>query len=267
MTEQQDSTRGKVVSINSMEMYYELHGEGNPLVLLHNFTSSGQIWEPFIGEFSKHFRLIVPDLRGHGRSTNPTGTFTHRQAALDVFALLDHLGIREFRGIGSSSGGMILIHMATQQPDRVEAMVLASATIYFPEQARENQRQADPDAMSQERWKKLRRIHKHGDDQIRALIEQFRAFADIYNDMNFTPPYLSTITARTLIVHGDRDKHFPVSIPVQMYKSIPRSYLWIIPNKGHGSRTWDDALYAFFTKTVLEFLQGTWEQPNLSKGT
>jgi pimeloyl-ACP methyl ester carboxylesterase len=54
-----------------------------------------------------------------------------------------------------------------------------------------------------------------------------------YDDMNFTRPYLSTITARTLIIHGDRDRFFPVEIPVEMYQSIPNSALWIIPNGGH----------------------------------
>ena len=135
MLKLQNSPEGRMVSVNDMEMYYELHGEGDPLVLLHGFFRSGQIWEPFIHEFSKRFLLIIPDLRGHGRSTNPTGTFAHQQAALDVFALLDYLGVREFRAIGNSSGGMTLIHMATQQSDRIEAMVLASATTYFPEQA------------------------------------------------------------------------------------------------------------------------------------
>jgi pimeloyl-ACP methyl ester carboxylesterase len=51
--------------------------------------------------------------------------------------------------------------------------------------------------------------------------------------MNFTPPYLSTITARTMIIHGDRDPFFPISIPLEMYHSIPNSALWIVPNTGH----------------------------------
>ena len=50
-----------------------------------------QMWHPFIAEFAKHYRLIIPDLRGHGRSTNPTKQFHHGQCALDIFALLDQL--------------------------------------------------------------------------------------------------------------------------------------------------------------------------------
>jgi pimeloyl-ACP methyl ester carboxylesterase len=79
----------------------------------------------------------------------------------------------------------------------------------------------------------MRPVHARGDEQMRLLISNFNAMADGYDDMNFTPPYLSTITARTMIIHGDRDPFFPVSIPVEMYHSIPNSALWIVPNTGH----------------------------------
>jgi pimeloyl-ACP methyl ester carboxylesterase len=74
--------------------------------------------------------------------------------------------------------------------------------------------------------------------------------------MNFTPPYLSTITARTLIVHGDRDPLYPINMAVELYSSIPYSYLWIIPNSGHGSIFGEMA--DRFTKTALAFLSDEW---------
>ena len=67
-----------------------------------------------------------------------------------------------------------------------------------------------------------RELHERGDEQIRSLREQFNAFKDSYNDMNFTSPYLSTVTARTFIIHGDRDQFFPIEIPMKMYMSIPK---------------------------------------------
>ena len=70
MTQGQNSPRGKVVSINGMEMYYESYGGGDPLVLLHGFYRSSQIWEPFIHEFSKRFRLILPDLQNRPASSS-----------------------------------------------------------------------------------------------------------------------------------------------------------------------------------------------------
>lgn len=254
----QESPEGHTVSINDFEIYYEIYGEGTPLVLLHGFTGSGVAWESYIKDLSEHYRLIIPDLRGHGASTNPANQFTHQQSALDIFALLDKLQIEQFKAMGISTGGMTLIHMATQQPDRVEAMVLIGATIYFPEQARVIMRQRFPDSTSEDRWNVLRERHKHGDEQIRALLTQFHNFKDSYDDMNFTSPYLSIIKARTLIVHGDRDHFFPVSIPVEMYRSIPKSYLWIIPNGGHVPIRGENRKP--FIHTALDFLNGEWEK-------
>lgn len=250
-------TPGRTVALNGIDMYYETFGEGTPLVLLHGFGGSGQAWRPFVPEFSKGFRVIVPDLRGHGRSNNPSGKFTHRQAALDVYALMDQLGISRFKAMGISTGGMTLIHMATQQPSRVEAMVLIGATIYFPEQARVIMRQVDPDRMEPKELETWRQRHKLGDEQIMALRRQFHNFKDSYGDMNFTPPFLSTITARTFIVHGDRDQFFPVNIPVEKYRAIPNSYLWIIPNGGHVPVMQHAEE---FKKLVGQFLRGEWEK-------
>ena len=254
---------GHLASVNGMEMYYEIHGEGSPLILLHGFTGSTQDWRSHIGELAEHYRTIPIDLRGHGWSTNPANEFTHRQAALDVFALMDHLGIDRFKAIGHSSGAMTLIHMATQQSERVEAMILVGSTIYYTEEARAIQRQTTPETPigGSSYQEELREYHKHGDDQIRALWTQFHSFADNYDDMNFTPPYLSTISARTLIVHGDRDPFFPVSIPVEMYGAIPNSYLWIVPNWGHAIPSeHSEGFAALFSETALEFLSEAWDE-------
>jgi pimeloyl-ACP methyl ester carboxylesterase len=199
---------GKIAAVNGIEMYYETTGQGAPLVLLHGFNASGQVWSRMVADFAKRYRVVVPDLRGHGRSTNPTGKFTHRQSALDVFALLDALGIRQFKAMGISTGGMTLIHMATQQPSRVEAMALIGATIYFPEQARAIMRKATVESLTPQVYERRREIHKHGDEQIRALQQQFHDFRNSYDDMNFTGPYLATITCPDAVRARDRDQFF-----------------------------------------------------------
>ena len=247
---------GHFVSVNGMDMYYEVHGEGPPLVLLHGFTGSTLGFQPFWSDFTPHFKLIVPEMRGHGRSTNPTNRFTFRQSALDIFALLDHLRIDSFRAIGASAGALTLLHMATQHPARVDAMVLVAGASYLPEQARALFAELTPDSDSWD-WKALRQQHVRGDDQIRGLIDQCTNFADSYDDVNFTPPYLSTITASTLIVHGDRDEFFPVSNAVELYAAIPNAYLWIIPNGRHVA-IWDKPPEVF-SRTALKFLRGEWE--------
>ena len=251
------TANGQTEPINGMQMYYESHGQGEPLVLLHGFTGAGCNWQPFISDLAREYQLIIPDLRGHGRSTNPSETFTFRQSALDVLALLDRLGILRCKAIGLSAGGKTLLHMATQQTARVEAMVLASAAPYFPEQARAIMRRTTAESHSEAEWQLLRQWHAHGDAQIRALWAQGHAFKDSYDDMNFTPPYLSTITARTLIVHGDRDPIYPVSLALEMYSAIPLSYLWIIPNGEHGTIF---NMVERFNETAMAFLRGEWNQ-------
>jgi len=238
-------------------MYYEVRGTGEPLVLLHGGGGVGANWGLVFKEAPEGFQLIVPDLRGHGRSTNPSAEFTFRQCALDVFALLDHLGVERFKAVGMSMGAKTLLHMATGQPARAEALVLVSAAPYFPEQARAIMRQVSAAEHTEAEWRQMREWHKHGDEQIRALWGLADSFKDSYADMNFTPPYLSTVKARTLIVHGDRDPLYPVRLATEMYEAIPRSYLWVVPNGGHGPIFGDMA--GPFAETALPFLRGEWE--------
>jgi pimeloyl-ACP methyl ester carboxylesterase len=241
------------VQINDIELYYEEYGVGEPLVLLHGFGGCAQNWHPFTAELSERHRLIVVDLRGHGHSTNPEDRFTHREAASDVFLLLDTLGVRRFSAMGISSGGMALLHMATSQPARIDAMVLVSATSHFPDQARAMFRRASFGTMPREVQEMYRACATRGDAQIRQLVAQFSAFQSNYDDMNFTAEVLSTITARTLVVHGDRDRFFPVDIPVSLYRSIPGAALWIVPGGDHVP-IYDSAVP--FTSTALRFLEG-----------
>jgi pimeloyl-ACP methyl ester carboxylesterase len=244
----------QTANVNGFDMYYESHGTGEPLVLLHGFNNSGQAWKPVLDQFAKHYRVIVPDLRGHGSSTNPSGEFTHRQSARDVYALLDGLGVQKFKAMGISTGGMTLLHMATSQQERIEAMVLIGATTYFPAPARAIMLKSTPESLTETQLARLRTIHKHGDDQIHMLRRQFHGFKDSHEDMMFTAPLLGTIRARTLVVHGDRDAFFPVSIPVQMYESIPNSALWIIPNGGHVPVFQEHQ--PEFVRIALKFLSG-----------
>src|SRR5262245_49280863 len=101
-------SEGHSASVNGIYIYHQMHGQRSPLVLLHAFTRSGQHWQPFIADLAKQYRLIIPDLRGHGRSTNPTNEFTHRQSALDVFALLDQLKIDRFKAMRIRTAAMTL---------------------------------------------------------------------------------------------------------------------------------------------------------------
>jgi pimeloyl-ACP methyl ester carboxylesterase len=225
------------LEINGFEMHYEDRGAGRPLLLLHGGLGIGDDWRHVFPSDPGDYRVIVPDLRGHGRSTNPADTFTLRQCAHDVIALLDRLEIPQARAIGLSLGAKTLLHVATAQPARIEAMVLVSATPYFPEPLRaaaaQFTRQAY-DSMPQADRESLRTRHVHGDDQIRLLYDMVRSFSTSYDDMAFTAPLLGAITARTLVVHGDRDPLYPVEVAVELFRAIPKAALWVVPNGGHG---------------------------------
>jgi len=247
-----EQSRGQLKTLNGIELYFELHGTGEPVLLLHGFSGSSQDWAAVASDWSRDFQLIVPDLRGHGRSSVLATPFRHADASADILGLLDHLNVNTCKGLGVSGGGNVLLHMAMRQPKRVEAMVLVSATPYFPAQARTIMRQYR-DRLPPEQWEVLRRRHPAGDTQIESLLASTTAFADSYDDMNFTPPYLSTIQARTLIVQGDRDPLYPVELSVEMAKTIPRSSLWIVPDAGHGPVL--GARWPEFLKTAAEFLR------------
>jgi pimeloyl-ACP methyl ester carboxylesterase len=245
------SPPGRIETLNGTEIYFEVHGTGESLLLLHGFSGSSQDWAAVVAEWRTRFQLIVPDLRGHGRSGILSKSFRHQEAAGDMLALLDRLKVGACKGLGISGGGNVLLHMATRQPERIKAMVLVSATPYFPAQARPIMRQYSK-SLPDEQWEILRRRHPGGDEQIRAILASTAAFADSYDDMSFTPPHLATIQARTLIVQGDRDPLYPVELSVEMAKAIPQSSLWIVPNSGHGPVIGER--WAEFVKAAGEFL-------------
>jgi pimeloyl-ACP methyl ester carboxylesterase len=247
--------KAETVELSGLEMYYETEGVGEPLLLLHGGTGCHQDWV-YAGrdQFVREYAVIAPDARGHGRTSNPQTTITHRQCAMDTLALLDRLGISKCRAIGLSMGGNILLHMATSQPNRIEAMVVVSATMYFPEQARAIMRQVPAaDNQPAEEWERMRGSHQRGDEQITNLWHWTRDMQDSYDDMNFTPSSLSRVRASTLIVYGDRDPLYPVEMAIALYRAIPRSSLWVVPNGHHGPVFGNAAPQ--FAQTALAFFR------------
>lgn len=246
--------------IDGTDLYYELHGSGQPLLLLHGGGGAGVNWK-LIFDFDAPpagYRLIVPDLRGHGHSTNPSGRISFRQLADDVVALLDHLAIESAYMIGVSMGAKTLLHVATQYASRVQRMVLVSAAPYFPEATRDAMRQAAASPKTEADWELMRQWHVGGDDQIANLWRMAASLAEDYEDLNFTPPRLGRITARTLIVHGGRDWLYPTSLAMELHAAISNSRLWVVPNGGHGPIF--GGMAKPFAETTLEFLNDEWRE-------
>jgi pimeloyl-ACP methyl ester carboxylesterase len=243
---------------DDVELHYEETGDGEPLIFLHGFLGCGADWRHLFPRPPAGHRIVAPDLRGHGRSPNPSGAYSHRLCASDVASLLDRLGIRRAKAIGISGGGIVLLHLATREPARIGAMVLVSAPPYFPEQARLFQRTFSADALGATDLALMRQRHPRP-GQLDRLLDQARAFADSYDDVNFTPPLLSRISAETLVVFGDRDPLYPAALALELRQAIPRSYLWVVPNGGHAPVFGEAA--APFARAVEAFLGGHWQVP------
>lgn len=253
---------GSFVETNGVKIYYETYGDGEPLLMVHGFTISGNAWEPWIEDLSKNHKLIIPDLRGHGNSTNPSKNFTHKMSAVDMYGLMDHLKIDKFKAIGQSSGAMTLIHMATKDTTRISKLVLVAGTTFFPEKTRKFLSNVSFESY-EGATTYMKSIHPRGDEQIKMILTQWSDMSINVQDMSFTEPYLSTISCPTFIIHGDGDSFFPVDIPVSMHKAIPNSFLWIVPNDGHmpagiydRKSIWSDVLYT----SLDEFLSGKWDE-------
>lgn len=107
-------------------LYFSEHGSGPPLLLVHGLSVTGEMFEPVIERFAKRYHLIIPDLRGHGRSRKLPPPYTAAQMASDLTRLLDHLGIESAAVLGDSMGGAIAQQFVLDQPKRCNRLVLAS---------------------------------------------------------------------------------------------------------------------------------------------
>lgn len=116
-----------ISKLNDSELYYECVGSGPPLLLIHGLGSSGDDWAFQRDEFARDHRLILPDLRGSGRSAKPPGLYSIVQFATDLWALVDLLGLDCIDVLGFSLGGAVALEMALAQPARVHRLILCNA--------------------------------------------------------------------------------------------------------------------------------------------
>lgn len=113
-----------VVHNQGLEIYFEEIGAGPPVVLGHSFLCSGRMWREQLPALGARFRVINPDLRGHGRSGKVTRPFSLYEAVSDVLAVLDVLGVERAVWCGLSIGGMIALRAALTCPERVSGLIL-----------------------------------------------------------------------------------------------------------------------------------------------
>ena len=113
-----------LVQIEAGDLYYEVAGEGPPLLLIAGFSGNTTGWLPVQPALARHFTLIMFDNRGAGRSCVPPGPYTIAQMADDALVLLDHLGVDRAHVLGSSMGGMIAQEFALRHPERLDKLIL-----------------------------------------------------------------------------------------------------------------------------------------------
>jgi len=223
----------RVAEVNGIRLHYRIIGTGPALLLIHGFTLTGHWWDPLLPALARDHRVIIVDLPGHGRSTNHPGSWSYRQVASDMYALLDSLGVQRVSAIGHSAGGNVLVHMATQQPARVEAMVLIAGGHRLVESARKYLREVTFDGLPDAARSAAARAQPGGEAQARSLYNVLRALPADYEDLSFTPERISQIRARTLLIWGNRDPFYPVEVAVELYQAVPNAVLWVVPAEGH----------------------------------
>lgn len=111
----------------AINLHYAESGEGTPVVLLHGLGSRGSDWQLQVPVLSKAYRVVAPDLRGHGASPKPPGPYSLPQMAADVELLLDTLKLDRVHLIGLSMGGMIGFQLATHSPERLRSLIVVNS--------------------------------------------------------------------------------------------------------------------------------------------
>jgi pimeloyl-ACP methyl ester carboxylesterase len=220
------------IAVNGLDMYYEIHGEGPPLLLLHG--GSGSIPEKWIPYFMPQFRVIAPEQMGHGRTADLTDRpFHYHDMAEDTVELMRQLGIESAAVVGYSDGGIIGLDMAIHHSERVTKLAVTGANARFEGYTTENQELARSfDPMSQPVSEKYAQLSPDGAEHWPVVLARLKAMWAA--EPSLTNEELQTIRAPTLLVVGDRDI-VTLEHAVEMFRTIPEAQLCVVPNAAHGT--------------------------------
>lgn len=220
-------------SVDGATLHYVRGGSGPPLLLLHGFMWSATAWERFADTLGRHYSLIIPDLPGHGYSNGLPETWSPARVAHQVSQLLDHLGLQHVRAIGCSAGSDILMHMAMQQPDRLERMILISPSHRLSDDVRRGLRSLPPAEQLTE-WRTWNEANSpRGAPQVRELLDLLRGLADNRDDYAMPLDRFRTISVPAMIVAGDQDGGPSLETVLELHRTLARSSLWVVPQSGH----------------------------------
>ena len=122
---------GRYAEVNGVNLYFETHGAGRPMILLHGGLGSGEMFGPVLPALAERHQVIAVDLQGHGRTADIDRPIDVRLMADDIAALIDHLGLDRPDLVGYSLGGGVALHTAATYPAKVGRLVVASAHVRF----------------------------------------------------------------------------------------------------------------------------------------
>ncbi|WP_236796885.1 alpha/beta fold hydrolase [Amycolatopsis sp. GM8] len=229
---------GDYANVNGLKMYYEVHGEGRPVVLLHGgLHHIGLSFGPMLPRLATGQQAIGVDLQGHGRTADIDRPMTMPNFAADVVALLDELGLAKADVFGFSLGGLVGLELATAHPDRVGRLVLASAN-YRADGSYDDVRDPALFASStrmptaadfREMTEEYQRIAPEPE---RLATVQTRLSAAVAGMEGWSADQLRAITAPTLLIIGDHD-FVRFDHAIEMKELIRGAQLAVLPGTTH----------------------------------
>jgi len=232
------------VSVNGISLAYERRGTGAPLLLVHGFPLDHTEWEPLLPHLEDDFDIIMPDLRGFGRSDAPEGAYTVEQMATDLAALLDALKIQKTYIVGHSMGGYVTLAFARFYPERVLGLGMVGS-----------QAAADSAESKAKRYATVSEVAVNGVSAVAGMSEKLSAnpaHIGFFREMILRQPpsgvmgalmamaerpdsgeLFSTFGFPVILVHGLADALIPSERSRQMKELLPKANLVELPDVGH----------------------------------
>ena len=232
---------GQYADVNGINLYYEVHGAGSPLILLHGGLMSGETFGPVLPLLAERHKVVVVDLQGHGRTADIDRPLDVRLMADDIAALIDHLGLDKPDLVGYSLGGGVALHTAAKYPTKVRRLVVVSGNVWrdaIPAEMLAQQKQVSAAAAEfmkdMPMYQLYQRVAPHPEDFPRLLDKLGQSMA---NDFDYSEE-VRGLQMPTLIVAADADMA-PPSHYVEVFKLLDgglRDGGWMgegRPKRGH----------------------------------
>jgi len=249
------------LNINGNKVYYEVHGRGEPIILLHHGFGCMKIWKdiyPVLAD--RDYQLIMYDRRGYGQSEGGPDFFDfftsdrYRPESVDELARIrEFLGLESFHIVGQCEGGVVGLDYAVRYPDQVKTLSISSTLCYTETPMIELNRQAFPQTFQDlDPALKLKMIYWHGQDRAESFFNQCCQYGGAYGRGVFDlRGLLPAVACPVLIIYPDRSALFPVEQGVAFYRGLPKGELAVLPRCGHNTYEHQPEEY---TRHILNFL-------------